>query len=149
MRSKSLNLNSDCTEGKRGYSCSILISDIDDFDGEQIQYYFNLTDILGKSDQSKPVSLEVDTKYPIINSITYTKSGTKVDLSVNITELNFDLAEYIDNSDPRASWRMLCTNLVDGICKKSIVLRSGSHSLDIQVTDEAGNSVAQNIVINI
>ncbi len=146
MRSSSLNINSDCSLGRRGYSCQKTV-DLAEYDSQEIQYWFDLTDITGSADESRVYVLQVDTTFPIINSINI-EQDRRITLSLNITELNFDEVTYIDYSARRPSWRRLCSRLRDNICEDSLYLREqGLHEISLQVTDKAGNTVGQNLEI--
>ena len=102
-----------------------------------------------QSEEKKVKKLKVDTSDPIINSVVYSPVGTRIEFVLNITEVNFDEALYIDNSASNSRWITLCSSLKAGICKKSLTLKPGNHSIDIQVFDDAGNSVATHLDINI
>ena len=143
-----VNINSECNNIGERYYCDIL-RNLNNYNSEEIQFYFNLTDVAGSSSSSKISKLNVDTLFPIINSIFNETIGRKVTLIINITEENFESALYRDNSALIPSWKTLCTSLKDNICKKTITLTPGAHSLDIQANDEAGNSVAQPLIINV
>ena len=145
---QSVDIENSCSLEKGKYNCETSV-DLSPYDGEEIEYHFDLTDIAGSSDSSKPVTLKVDATSPIINSLNYEFNDRRVNFLIDITEENFDKIEYIDNSDPRARWRILCSRLKEGICEKSITLQEGNHDLDVKVSDEAGNSVNQNLDITI
>ncbi|MBI2632010.1 hypothetical protein HYW75_03330 [Candidatus Pacearchaeota archaeon] len=150
-KSLPFNINSDCVQNpvdKTRYSCSRHVND-EEYDSETIEYYFNLTDIAGNSFKSRVIKLKIDTSPPEINSIEYIIKKRAVKLTLDITEPNFDVAEYRDNSALRPSWKKLCTSLNNGICKKILTFSPGHHELDIQVVDDAGNSVGQSIEFDI
>lgn len=141
----------DCVQDFRDltkYTCSRHVDD-EEYDSETIQYYFNLTDIAGNSFKSRVIGLKIDTSDPIINSLEFNIKKRAVTLTLDITELNFDVAEYRDNSALVPTWRTLCSTLNNGICKKMLTFSSGHHDLDIQVIDDAGNSVGQAISFDI
>jgi len=147
VRNKSIDLNT-CTLGKRYYECSTSVN-LDEYDGQEIEYTFTLTDRVGQSATSKPVNLEVDITFPVINSINYTIDRNYAYLVLNITEINFDEAVYRNNNDRRPRETRLCSRLKDGICEKRIRLNEGDNNIDIQVFDEAGNSIGQSILITL
>jgi len=145
-QTESINLEDSCIVEKSKHSCSFDL-DFENLNNKTVRVIFNLTDIAGNSYSSKPILLKVDTTFPVINSLDYELEGLGLNIITNITEANFDDVSYIDNSDPKSRWKRLCSSLKNGICQRKITLRSGNHSLDIQVTDDAGNSVAQNIQV--
>ncbi len=130
---------SGCLGGKRE-SCSVDVN-LEDYDGEEVEYWFNITDIAGNSVKSRIGKVKVDISNPVLNYFNYTISGRYVEFLFNVTEINFDSIEHIDNSASRPIWRVLCSRLSDGICKKRKLFSSGLHNLDIQITDEAGNAI--------
>ena len=145
------NINSDCVQDlkdKTKYKCSRYVN-VEEYDSETIQYFFNLTDIAGNSFVSRTINLNIDTSPPIINSLEYITKGRAVTFILNITEPNFDVAEYFDNSAPRPMWRTLCSSLSKGICKKVQTFSLGHHEIDIQVTDDAGNTAGQSVSFDI
>ena len=147
--SKTLNLAADCTENKNKKFCDTNVN-LASYDGEQIEYWFELKDIAENLDESKHLNLGVDTTFPVINSIGTEINNKKVKFSIDITELNLDVVEYIDNSETRPRFKRLCTRLKEGICEKQVTLRgSGDHNIDIQVIDMAGNVISENIILEI
>lgn len=132
-------LLSGCVGGKRA-ECGIDIN-LADYDGEEIEYWFNITDIAGNFDDSIPARVKVDVTAPVITYFNYNISGKYVTFNFTITEQNFDKVEYIDAFELRPRWRTLCSRLRDGSCVKKISFKPGEHNLDIQVNDEAGNAV--------
>lgn len=150
-KSLSLNINSDCVQDlndKAKFRCNRYVN-VEEYDSEIIQYFFNLTDIAGNSFVSRTINLNIDTSPPIINSLDHSIKGRAVTFILNITEPNFDVVEYIDNSAPRPMWRTLCSSLSKGICKKVQTFSLGHHDLDIQVIDDAGNTAGQSVSFDI
>ena len=118
---------------------------MNDYKGEQIQYWFELKDIANSTAQSKLVSLNVDTIDPVIVDLNYTIISKSVQFKINITEDHFDSVQYFDSNDANPKWKKLCSTLKNNMCsvKKSFSL--GNHDLSIQVIDEAGNTVAEGV----
>ena len=143
MRTHSLDVPNDCTPGNRGRSSCSASVDLSDFDGQVIDYWFNLTDIAGNTVVSRSVDVDVDTTFPVINSLNFSQDGRRVRFILNVTELNFDEANYIDNSEINPREKSLCSRLRNGVCEKLVSFRTGAHNLTITVLDEAGNAVAQ------
>ncbi len=144
---KELDLTRDCTIGRERI-CNTNV-DLSIYNEQNIEYWFNLTDIAGNSVLSKKVSLIVDTSLPIINSLDYHINRRKVHFLINIEEEHFDSVEYIDNSSNRARWINLCSRLKNGVCEKEITLREGRHDIKVRIADESGNSVDRDIQITI
>ena len=148
--SHQLAINNDCSNEEEKYSCETNV-DLSQFNNNEISYWFNVTDIAGSSDANKPVELQVDTTPPIIDYLNYTIRTNHLNLEMKVTEENFDLISYMDNSAPEPKWKTLCASLnKEGICRKQITLEKGDHDIDIQVKDKGGNIAAQNldVVIN-
>ncbi len=145
MRQAEVDLES-CVEDRGRRNCEIEV-ELEDFDGEEIVYWFGLEDIAGNYDESKPVELKVDTTFPVLNNpLSFWSQGEGryaryIYFNFNITEENFDEVSYIDWSETRPRWKRLCSRLRDGKCEVRKTFRRGEHNLDIQITDEAGNAV--------
>jgi hypothetical protein len=150
-KSYSLNL-SGChktTDGKK--ACSIG-ADLPQFEGQEISYQFNLTDILGNTALSKKVKLQVDTTPPAVTFFGYDIQGKKVLFSIGVNDTNFKDISYIDNKERVPRLRTICTRLnSEGKCEKTLMFNKGLHDLDIFTFDKAGNgaTVAENLELNI
>lgn len=146
MHSFGISLAS-CTSAKGKYACGTSVN-LDAYDGQNITYSFSVTDIAGTTvTQKKPLLLSVDTTEPTINNpaTLYTISGRYVLFNVSITEQNFDSITYTDFSEATPREKSLCTRLKNGNCEKKQSFKAGNHNVTIQVTDAAGNTVAQGI----
>jgi hypothetical protein len=140
-----LNLNSFCNESGKNKECFFNV-DLTGFENQEIEYYFNITDISGNSDSSRITKVLVDTLDPELNSFNYSMIGRRIEFEFNITEINFDEINYIDLEENKPRERRLCTRLDnDGICEKRKTFRKGFHNLVINVLDDAGNSVITNV----
>ena len=150
MRTQEINLNMcENIKGKSDkFACDVEVN-LQDYDGKEIEYWFNVSDIAGSSHENKPTILQVDTTFPVINFFDYNIDGKYVTFTFNITEINFDEVEYIDWVDTRPRWRRLCSRLKEGICEKRKSFRTGFHNIDLQVVDEAGNSVGRHIEFDV
>src|SRR3989338_1035092 len=147
FRNANVDLNT-CVQDRTKTNCNINV-DLDDYDGQEIDYFFNITDIASKYYQYRTNTVEVDKTAPVLNNINYTIVRTSVTFTFNVTENNFDVIEYMDNSDSRPTWRTMCSRLSNEICTKRITFREGEHDLSIQIADEAGNIVAENAVFTV
>lgn len=145
MEQHDVNLNEACYEDRSRTTCSSYV-DLSGYNGEEISYYYFITDRVGNEDISRSEEVDVDTEFPILENFNYTIDGRAVTFEFWVTEENFDEIEYWDNQDSRPRWTRLCSRLDDaGYCDKKKTFRSGSHSLDIQVLDEAGNAVGTHV----
>lgn len=137
LKNQEVDLNK-CKEEKTGKKCSVNVS-LNNYDLQEIEYWFNITDILGNYDNSRIRKLNVDISTPIINSFNYTINKNKVTFSLNITEPNFEEVVYIDNNKTKQRWKTLCIKLKNKICKQYSTFTIGNHNLTINILDEAGN----------
>ncbi|MBS3072214.1 lamin tail domain-containing protein [Candidatus Pacearchaeota archaeon] len=141
--SNEVNL-SECTQVKSVKYCNGFV-DLSEFNGQEIEYYVNLTDIMNRSVVSKENSVMVDTVNPVINSIDFTNIKKRVEFKINATEENLDEISYIDWSDRIPKERRLCTRLNDeGMCVKVVTFRTGDHNLTVYAYDKAGNTAFVN-----
>lgn len=130
---------SNCYEDRRDMVCNEQV-DLSDFQGQDISYYVNITDIVGGNDASRVNQLSVDVFAPMINSIEMNQLGRRVEFIFNVTEENFDEIVYIDNMDDRPRERRLCSRLDEnGMCQSRKSFRRGGHNLSIIARDDAGN----------
>jgi hypothetical protein len=136
-RFASLNL-SNCEPDRKNEVCSIT-ADLADFEESSIFYYFNLTDKVGNSVQSRVRELQVDTMPPQITEFNYTTSERRVEFTIGVLDPNFDKVLYKDSGDSNPQFKALCTTLNNGICQKSKLFKIGSHTIDIIAVDKAGN----------
>jgi len=142
MRSKELV---NCSSGKRQW-CEISV-DLSDYNEERIKYWFTAEDIAGNvKDSQIRKNMRVDTVFPILNNPgsfwNYTSGERYVYFVFNVTEINLDKIDYMDVSDTRLKWKTLCSVLKDdGTCKTKKSFSRGNHTVDIQITDEAGNAI--------
>jgi len=143
---KSLNMSKECILEKGIRSCSIYVN-LSIFNGKEMQYYFNLTDITGKNVVSRPINLTVDTTLPKVK-INWTIEQGKVNFIFNVTEVNFDKINYIDSSALKPKEMALCSRLKNGICEVSRRFNIGTHNLTIFTSDKSGNTLISKINFN-
>jgi hypothetical protein len=137
-RSKKINISS-CEQDKKKTICSDIFVNLTDFDGWEIEYWFNITDIYDQYDESKRRTLEVDVTPPEIHSFDYSIDNHKVEFEMIITDPNFDKTEYSDQNATNPKFKTLCSKLDDSTCEKKVSFSVGIHTLDIRALDEAGN----------
>lgn len=154
QNSKELDIENECEINRDRYYCETDV-DLEEYNGKEIEYWFEVEDIAGNIDDSKPIKLEVDTTDPILNNPDgfWEQEGGRlnkyIDFNFDITEENFDEISYIDNEDSKPRWRTLCTRLKDGKCETRKPFRRGHHVLDIEIIDEAGNKIIENIEFDV
>jgi hypothetical protein len=136
-RSADIDLDN-CIKERRNTECIVELN-LSKFNNQEIHYWFNLTDITGKGDISRPRSIEVDVSKPAINSFNFLVDRRKVKFHFNITEENFDQINYIDWESKNPREKRLCSRIKNGICEKRKRFSKGDHNLTIFVYDEAEN----------
>ena len=135
MKIHQVNISS-CILDRR-YQCQTQVN-LSEYDEQEIEYFFNLTDIAKNNDLSRAIDLQVDFSKPIINYLNITIERNRVNFLINITELNFDKEEYFTSSSSR--WKILCSALKNGICNRAITFPEGYTNITIKALDEANNS---------
>ncbi len=145
FRTKGFSLES-CSRNGNKYFCSESVN-LNDYNGQNIEYKFTLTDGTGQSAQKQQTGIGVDISYPIISSLEYDVSGKYVYFTIRVEEDYLSEISLIDNSDPRPKEIRLCNRVVNGICEKKISFsRDGGHDVTLKVTDLAGHVTAQEVV---
>ncbi|MFH1802935.1 MAG: hypothetical protein ABH864_05825 [archaeon] len=149
FRDFEVSIEQSCTLDNK-YECEAEV-DVSGYHGQEISYWFNLTDILGQTDQSRERELDVDVVAPILNNPgSYWIQGEEryeryIYFTFNVTEPNFDEINYVDWNDRTPRERRLCSRLSDGICEKRKRFVDGEHNLTIYIKDEAGNTFESNL----
>jgi len=115
---------------------------LSDYDGGEVSYWFNLTDIVGNGVESKKVDrIKVDVSVPVVNVFDYVVDGRRVEFMFDVSDANFDEINYIDYNDNNPKWKRLCSRLRNGVCEIRKSFRRGEHNLSFEVLDEVENSV--------
>jgi len=116
------------------------------YNGQQIQYYFEIEDIAGNKYKSRAINVKVDTKDPVVNNKDnfFTQGEGRyskyINFNIDITEDNFYKVTYVNNNDPRLTERTLCSRLTNGFCVKKQSFLKGHYDLTIIIYDKAGHS---------
>jgi len=138
------NITSQCTQVRRRQECFFDIN-LTDFDGQEIEYRFNITDIVNNTDSSRLTKVLVDTTSPELTvnspeSIIYNSRR----IPFNITVSEEVTLEYSDNG---ARFRRLCSRCDEYGFDRSRTksFRDGIHEVVIRATDKAGNSDMETI----
>jgi len=148
---------SDCLTGMNQH-CDFENVDVSSFEGETIDYWFNVS-TLSHSVLSKKARVKVDTTAPEIEALTEgvnqiissqlyhdsknQVSSRKVKFILDITEANFDRVKYVDSNDCGYNVlpsQVLCTRLSVGRCVVTKNFCVGHHDLVITALDKAGNT---------
>ena len=143
-----INLTSQCNESGKNVVCNAQVN-LTAFDGQNITYWVNMTDIANSTDSSRPTRVLVDTTSPVLTvnapqnitqNTTNSTYGRRVPFNLSVSEKV--TLEFIDNSDTRPRWERICSNCdsygLDRLRTKSF--RVGEHDLIIKAIDRAGNS---------
>lgn len=153
-----VNIANNCVKGTGGkQKCELILERTQyltlaaQYNNQNIEYYFELFDIVNNSARSKPIKLFVDITPPVINNLNslFTLSGKYVSFKINITEPDFKEVSYMDNSVTNPKYIRLCTKLKNGICEKKIAFKPGNHAVIIKALDNSGNEVIKNIEFSI
>jgi hypothetical protein len=144
-----VNLTSQCNTPGKNVACDVQInnnlSNFSAYDGQEIEYQVNMTDIANKTASTKPIKVLVDTTEPIINFFNHSISGKTVEFVILITEANFDEINYLDSSQSNPKKVQLCSEISGGVCNKKKTFKTGAHNLTINVLDDAGNIAQTNL----
>jgi hypothetical protein len=146
---REMDVSLDSCQSFRGKTDCFTSVDLSDFNGQEIIYWFELTDKAGTTAIGRQVFLDVDTVSPVIEELEYTL-GTRgsVEIVLKVDDDNFDEATYKIVSDVRGKEKRFCSRLRDGMCFKRLRFRdSGEHVIDFTVFDEAGNAVAERLTV--
>ena len=139
-----LDIDEDCyIERKRKY-CNANV-DLSSYDGQEIEYWFELEDLAGSVVQSRVTKLSVDSTFPSYE-LDYEVNGRYVYFDVEVEEDNFDQIYYTyEDSRGREKKSRLCSRLRDDTCSVRKSFRKGEYDIMFQVIDEAGNMVGENL----
>lgn len=144
IRTKSVDLNS-CDLTKGVYTCNASVS-VNDYNNQNIRYWFTVNDKGNNLVASKTLTLSVDTIDPVIlNKDTMMKvNKTSVYFNLSVNENNFAGAYYMITSGTRPTWKTICTKTKNGICaKKDTLSKKGNYDIEIKVIDTAGNMIVE------
>ncbi len=124
--------------------------DLTAFNGEFIEFYFELRDKVN-SVNSSVTRVLVDTQAPVLNVTkpeqeVYSK---KVPFKIDISEQS--LLDYYDSLDSNPRWKRLCSNCNSLGIEKNITktFKTGSHQVRIRATDKAGNSDTEDVEFSV
>ena len=144
---------SNCVLNKNYYECFFDI-DLTSYDGEEIEYYFELEDIVGNKGVSRPTQITADTTPPSINNPEdfYSNDSRYIYFNISIIEENLDEVtlsyEYERNGKLYEKEKRLCSRLKDGICEKKFRYQNYYESFQLNVFDKADNLIGIPVVLN-
>lgn len=133
-----IDITSECNDGGKNQECSFEVN-LTGYDGQEIEYLVNITDISGKKASSKLTKVNVDTTKPVVNYFNYSIDKKNVNFIFNVTEVNFDEISYFDWDSNKPVEKKLCSNLKNQVCEKKVSFKEGNHNLSMVVKDKAGN----------
>ncbi|MAG01875.1 hypothetical protein CMI42_00920 [Candidatus Pacearchaeota archaeon] len=147
-RSEDVDLDN-CTLLRNKYGCDVAVL-LDDYSGQDIEYWFEIEDIAGNVDEGRHVVLGVDVEDPVIVNEDFWSQGEGrynryIYFNIEIDEDNFDEVSIYDNNDRRPRWKRICSRLREDRCIKKVSFKTGLHEVDVQVMDEAGNAISRRI----
>ena len=132
----------DCEEGSRK-TCNLFVNNLDN---QELFYYFEIKDIVGRTIKSREQKITIDTINPILtlNNLNSQSFLRRLPLSLIVSE-KVDI-EFKDlNGDGR--FRALCKNC--NTYNRELSFRNGIHNLIVKATDKAGNTDEKNFVFSI
>jgi hypothetical protein len=138
-----VNITNQCNESGQNVICNFQV-DLTAFDGQQVFYWINITDIANHTGSSRPTKVFVDTTDPVltvnspVNNSTY---GRRVPFNLSVNE-QVNTLEFIDNSDSNPHWEKICSHC-DSYGSERLKTKSfkvGEHNLMIRAVDYAGNT---------
>ena len=148
-------LSSKCSESNSGSSgktvCEIE-ADVAEFDGQTIQYWFELTDVADSIASSKKISVQVDNTAPkLLNPDNFWTQGTGksnkyIYVSMLVEENNLDYVKYSDSLGS-STLKTVCSTLKSGgKCEKKLTFtKKGVHDVEFVLMDEAGHATTKTI----
>ena len=152
MKNYNVNL-SECSEDRGRIKCEMDIeNEINEFDGNEIEYWFTIEDIAGNKDESKHEELSVDITPPILNNPdSFVERGVGrysryLYFDLSITEPNFDEAVLSYDYRGRTKEARLCSRLdSDGTCDRRLTTRDDYTNMKLIIRDEAGNEIFEEV----
>ena len=121
----------------------LIIDDLSNANGEEIDYYFKISDEINEVVSRKVNGVDVDTTSPEINVLSplNIQYGNNVLFEVNVSE---DVSlSYFDLNERSPRYRSLCRNC--NSLDKVMTFSGGSHNIIFLALDKAGNSDADEI----
>ena len=142
-----VNITSECTT-ERSYTECYFELDLSTYNTEEIEYWFNLTDIVGNIETSRPTKVIVDIDSPKINNYPfYANDSRYIYFNISITEENLDRVSLQYDYRGRTKDRRLCSRLRDGICEKKFRINENYANFSLIIKDDAGNFIQEEIIL--
>ena len=143
-----VNLTDQCDESGENVLCGFDL-DLTAFNGQEIEYQVNITDIANHTTSSNPTKVLVDTTVPVLTVISPTEDseyGRRVPFNLSVSEKV--KLEYNDNG---GAFNNLCNNCdsygLTGLKTKKFSV--GNHDIIIRATDKAGNSDSEAVSFDV
>jgi hypothetical protein len=142
------NSGATCPYG-RNQECAFRNIDLSEFDGEEIEFEYIVSDYGGRQVHSRKSVVRVDLTEPVLlNPDSFWEQGEGrrnrfVEFRFEIEEENFDEIIFVDLEETGRRERRLCSRLRDGVCEVKRGFSNGSHKLEIKIKDKAGNFVEE------
>ncbi len=133
---KSVSLTG-CDNGRKK-NCSAEAA-LGEFDGKQINYWFEIRDIANNLVSSRATKVNVDISKPVITSFSYSVDRSYISINMSASDTNLYRVEYTDNNENSPRLKVLCSSLPKGKCIKRISFRGDSPDIVLKVSDKAGN----------
>ena len=136
---------SDCSDNKNGkiQICNFFV-DLNEFEKQDLSYYFEIEDIAGNLARSKLAKVSVDMTPPKIINLNYSIEGRIINFDIKVSE-NVTL-EYLDLNAQRNKWNALCTDCDKYKQKKYFRYDEDQHELLIRAKDNAGNTDTSEVI---
>lgn len=129
-----------CDKGKN-QTCFLDVN-LSSYNNKNITYRFRLVDVANNTQESRNITIKVDTAPPKITFFNISISGKYITFNLSISELNFNKIDYSDNN---RKFALLCSSLRNNYCTKRIYFSPGSYNITIRVLDDAGNSAQKKV----
>lgn len=142
-----------CSEIRNYKECWFDLN-LSEHDGDEIEYWFEMEDIVGHVVSSRATRINVDTSAPVVeNNDSFWQQGIGryaryIYFDLNVSEENLDEISYlyVDSRNVMREKR-LCTRLKNGVCEKRVSFKRGDKLIGVFVVDKAENSVFENVGI--
>jgi hypothetical protein len=143
-KNKSVIISEECELNRGKYFCEVN-AEVEEYDGEEIEYWFEVKDIVDNSVVSRKGFVEIDSSAPILNNPgTFWTKGTGryrdyVYFNLNVDEKNFDKVVMKYEYNGRERKVRICNRLQYGNCEKRFKLREGYRNFNVIISDKVGN----------
>ncbi len=134
-----------CPGNNDNYDCTVNVN-LEDYDGQDIDYYFSVEDVAGSIVTSKPVFLKTDFSSPEFLNLDYSVNGKFVMFELEIDEAYFKSVTYKELNSGDNKEKTLCNKLTGNMCSKKVSFKDGEHGILVTARDLAGNSADEFVI---